>query len=232
MGYVGIWFLFGIATAFVASNRGANPILWFVFGILLGPVALLLSFLNGARCPACAKKISAKAIICPYCRTAFKATRVVAAESEAPNLASVTPPPLPVAKSSPVINRAVKIVGIAFAGVIVLGLLASLIPKSPRERAFESRLAESVKTDAARAEHISTPILSTGVTKANYDRIRTGMSYLEVVAILGQSGEELSRVELAGTSTVMYSWRKSFSVANMNAMFQNGKLVSKAQFGL
>ena len=69
------------------------------------------------------------------------------------------------------------------------------------------------------------------VTKAAYDRIETGMSYREVVALIGWEGEELSRSELAGYITVMYAW-KNPTGSNMNVMFQNDKVVSKAQFGL
>ncbi|KKK94050.1 hypothetical protein LCGC14_2686760, partial [marine sediment metagenome] len=70
-----------------------------------------------------------------------------------------------------------------------------------------------------------------GATRAKYARIKTGMSYAEVVAIIGTSGEELSRSELAGHTTVMYQW-KGTGISNMNAMFQNGGLITKAQFGL
>jgi hypothetical protein len=38
-------------------------------------------------------------------------------------------------------------------------------------------------------------------------------------------------VELAGIKTVMYSWQNPDG-SNMNAMFQDDKLVSKAQFML
>jgi len=59
------------------------------------------------------------------------------------------------------------------------------------------------------------------------------MSYEEVVTILGSAGTEQSRSSLGGITTVMHSWQGSGSFgANMNAMFQNGRLVSKAQFGL
>jgi hypothetical protein len=57
------------------------------------------------------------------------------------------------------------------------------------------------------------------------------MSYQEVVAILGEPGEEISRSDLAGTTMVMYQWSR-WNGANMNAMFQNDALVTKAQFGL
>lgn len=70
------------------------------------------------------------------------------------------------------------------------------------------------------------------VTMANYDRLRTGMTYRQVTAIVGPPDEEMARSEVAGYETVMYSWRQGMFGANMNVMFQNGRLVQKAQFGL
>jgi hypothetical protein len=70
-----------------------------------------------------------------------------------------------------------------------------------------------------------------GITLANYERLQTGISYAQACEILGKTGTEMSRSEMVGYVTVMYSWQGD-GVANMNAMFQNGKLVSKAQFGL
>ncbi|HMU33877.1 MAG TPA: DUF3862 domain-containing protein [Pyrinomonadaceae bacterium] len=68
---------------------------------------------------------------------------------------------------------------------------------------------------------------------ANYSKLKTGMKYAEVVKILGEEGEELSSNEIGGTKTVMYKWDGAAGWgANMNAMFQNDKLVSKSQFGL
>jgi hypothetical protein len=69
------------------------------------------------------------------------------------------------------------------------------------------------------------------VTKAEFDQIREGMLYEEVVRIIGASGELQSSSDLAGFKTVMYAWMNA-NGSNMNAMFQNGKLVQKAQFGL
>jgi len=69
------------------------------------------------------------------------------------------------------------------------------------------------------------------VTMAEFDRIENGMSYPEVIGIIGASGQQMSSSDVAGISTVMYSWANS-NGSNMNAMFQNGKLISKAQFGL
>jgi len=69
------------------------------------------------------------------------------------------------------------------------------------------------------------------VTLAEYEQIRDGMRYEQVRTIIGAPGEELSRSDVAGYTTVMYSWSNP-NGSNMNAMFQNGRLVNKAQFGL
>ena len=64
------------------------------------------------------------------------------------------------------------------------------------------------------------------------------MSCKRVVEIIGVDGEELSSSRTEGVpgvmesvTTVMYSWVNRDG-SNMNAMFQNDKLVQKAQFGL
>jgi len=69
------------------------------------------------------------------------------------------------------------------------------------------------------------------VTKSEYNRINDGMSYSQVCSIIGSNGEEMSRSDIGGYTTVMYQWVNS-NGSNMNAMFQNGGLVSKAQYGL
>ena len=76
------------------------------------------------------------------------------------------------------------------------------------------------------------------VTYYEYKRIQTGMSYKQVVAIIGVEGEEISRSKMDGIpgvmesiETVMYQWLNN-NGSNMNAMFQNDKLIQKAQFGL
>lgn len=69
------------------------------------------------------------------------------------------------------------------------------------------------------------------VTKGKYNQIAEGMSYVRVQLILGASGEEMSRATISDTTTIMYLW-KNPDGSNMNAMFQNGQLIAKAQFGL
>lgn len=102
-----------------------------------------------------------------------------------------------------------------------------------RQREEETRRREAVlASERAQRERL------VPVTKAEYDRIRDGMSYATVVSIIGKRGEELSRSHMGGVpgvmesiTTVMYSWQ-NVDGSNMNAMFQNDRLVMKAQFGL
>jgi hypothetical protein len=65
----------------------------------------------------------------------------------------------------------------------------------------------------------------------DYERTAKGMSYESVRSIIGSPGEELSRSDVAGYHTVIYAW-KNPDGSNMNAMFQHGELIQKAQFGL
>jgi cytoskeletal protein RodZ len=78
----------------------------------------------------------------------------------------------------------------------------------------------------------STPTAkSSGVTLENFNKIQTGMTYAQVVGILGEEGTVISENEIGDYKTVMYQFTGGFG-SNCNTMFQNGKLISKAQFGL
>jgi hypothetical protein len=69
-----------------------------------------------------------------------------------------------------------------------------------------------------------------------FNQIKTGMTYDEVVSIIGSKGELLSESDLGIGSeyvTTMWMWEGKGSIgANANVMFQDGKVVNKAQFGL
>jgi hypothetical protein len=71
------------------------------------------------------------------------------------------------------------------------------------------------------------------VSKSHFLALHSGMTYREAVKILGCEGDEVSRSDMAGFATVMYAWKGSiWSGANMNAMFQNDQMITKAQMGL
>jgi Domain of Unknown Function with PDB structure (DUF3862) len=90
------------------------------------------------------------------------------------------------------------------------------------------------------SEKVDTPAMSTSepavkendeVTMEEFNKIKNGMTYEEVVKIIGFEGTEMSSSEIGGIKTIMYSWQNDDG-SNMNAMFQNNKLNTKAQFGL
>lgn len=73
---------------------------------------------------------------------------------------------------------------------------------------------------------------SKGVTMDQFSRVQTGMTYREVVAILGEPTQQLSQVEVAGQRSAMFSWDGEGFGANCNVTFSNGQVMAKAQFGL
>ena len=111
--------------------------------------------------------------------------------------------------------------------LFILGVIGSLLN--------ESSTTSSSKPEAGfKMPSIGKQI----VTFDKYQRIQNNMSYSQVVAIIGAEGEEMSRNKMEGVpgvmesiETVMYQWVNS-NGSNMNAMFQNDKLIQKAQFGL
>ena len=133
-------------------------------------------------------------------------TLMIACTPSAPNTenarAPVTPSPLPTSSPSPTRPTA-----------------------SPKSTA--TPLTRSTPSDYSNAPS------NLGVTLAAYNALHEGMSYSEAVRILGSSGTELSSGGAeSGYATVMYQWKASSGVGNMTAMFQNGRLINKAQFGL
>ena len=73
---------------------------------------------------------------------------------------------------------------------------------------------------------------STGLTEENYDSIETGMTYDEVVNIIGEDGTNISESEVAGIKTVIYEWTASDGWGNATITFQDDAVINKAQFGV
>jgi hypothetical protein len=59
--------IFAIACAFVADRRGGAPLVWFVFGYILGPLAFAAAITGGKKCKFCNSGISKEAAVCRYC---------------------------------------------------------------------------------------------------------------------------------------------------------------------
>lgn len=77
------------------------------------------------------------------------------------------------------------------------------------------------------------PVNLPQITLNEFNQLFEGISYEAAIEIIGSSGDLLSESSLGGITTKMYSWDGNGDIgANANAMFQNGKLVTKAQVGL
>jgi len=74
-------FFLAKATAKVASNKGGKAELWFMAGILLPGLALVLAlFLDEQltkECPRCIRRVHSTARICGYCGHNFAANELV-----------------------------------------------------------------------------------------------------------------------------------------------------------
>ena len=75
------------------------------------------------------------------------------------------------------------------------------------------------------------PTRRSGVTMKDYEKLETGMSYSEVVKILGDSGKEVSSGEAAEGRTVTFVWGGD-QLGSISVTFQNDRLIQKSQYGL
>ena len=83
----------------------------------------------------------------------------------------------------------------------------------------------------------SSSVVSTAknyITKADYDQIQNGMSYEDVVKIIGSDGEQMSETGTKGDEyyTVVYDWKGKDGASNAVMEFQGDKLQTKSQIGL
>lgn len=103
------------------------------------------------------------------------------------------------------------------------------------EASTSDETATDTETETPAAEEPAESENNPGISKAEFDQIENGMTYEEVVQIIGGEGEVLSEVGEKGTElyTVMYTYDGETGLgANANFTFQNNKLQAKAQFGL
>jgi len=116
--------------------------------------------------------------------------------------------------------------------------LAKLAPaqyKQEQRRRADLQMRIAATQERAAAEDKQATFDGTGckVSLNQFYALQTGMRYSTAHKLLGCNGTEMSRVSLGGYNTIMYAWKGDGMLgANMNAEFQNGRLIAKAQFGL
>ena len=109
------------------------------------------------------------------------------------------------------------IVGIIiFFGFIVAAIIGSV--------SMNNGIQKSVSGVSSDSEYI---------TLEEYNKIENGMSYEEVVEIIGSNGVESATSSVEGYTTSIYTWYGNGTAgSNANVTFTNGKVFGKAQVGL
>lgn len=151
---------------------------------------------------------------------------------DAPEPANATSAATAVPSSTPAKGGCGKWVLIGAAVLIVLIVLATMIgPPPPSARPDAASGQASTGSVPAQEPESGSRLSLNRISADEFARIQEGMTYSEVVAIVGEPGEEISSSNMAGYTTKMYSWQ-NFDGSNANVMVQNGRVVMKAQFGL
>lgn len=117
--------------------------------------------------------------------------------------------------------------GKAIAGLI-LGILAIIITLNSQKA-----ISDALDTFSNDLNKIVNSEQEASLDLEKFNKIQTGMTYEEVIGIIGEEGTVMSENQIGNIKTTMYSWNGKGSIgANANVTFQNGKVISKAQFGL
>lgn len=132
-------------------------------------------------------------------------------------------------------KKLLKFIGFGFLGLVALIFIAVACTNTNTETtelAKEEAVApKKTEKKVEKKEKKNDP----GISMAEFEKVQTGMTYEEVVKIIGGKGEIQSETGAKGDEyyTVGYKWdgEKGFG-SNAIMMFQGNKLDTKAQAGL
>ncbi|MBY0621686.1 DUF3862 domain-containing protein [Sphingomonas ursincola] len=122
---------------------------------------------------------------------------------------------------------------------LAIGLLALVIVYArwvkPSRLSEAEAVPESILDNSQPApnlQDVAVPHLA-GISKSEFDSIRIGMTHQQVADIVGSPGEIMSESAYGGTRIVLVQWEGETGLAAAaNAMFENGRLFQKTQYGL
>ena len=126
--------------------------------------------------------------------------------------------------SSALCNRYCKPI---LATVALLVAVISLCCNGTPTPLVDSRQSPPPKASDTPAEPANDPVIVDRINLTNYYRVKDGMTYKQVETILGPATEEVA----SGGGVTLLTWKRLLG-ANTCITFQNGRVVSKAQFGL
>ena len=120
--------------------------------------------------------------------------------------------------------------------VVIIAIGGGASTQNNNSQQTSSAPATQTATET-QSETANTPTESTAndkaeVTLAQYEQIKDGMTYDEVLSIFGGKEDSSSESEIAGIKSEIRTWngKKAFSVATIG--FTDGKVSSKSQTGL
>lgn len=101
------------------------------------------------------------------------------------------------------------------------------------ETETEAEVLTEAVTEVPTEEVTEVPKNDEKMTLEEYNKIQNGMSYDEVVSIVGSPGTDTATSGAGGFTIRMVSWEGNGMLgSNANVTFTNGTVSGKAQFGL
>ncbi|HUV86989.1 MAG TPA: hypothetical protein VMX79_07735 [bacterium] len=129
------------------------------------------------------------------------------------------------------------IIGIVVVAVLLIGCLITVacfgtIRLSEEASKGATPSLETPVAPKTEAPVTETPEPSGAVTLANFNEVQTGMTYGDVSEVFGSPGELTAQSEFGGYKNEIYSWTATKGFGSATVTLMNGKVQSKAQFGL
>ena len=129
-------------------------------------------------------------------------------------------------------KKVFALIGLVFNTIAVIVVLIVLIGALTDKSTDTSTTSTTnvLETEISENEDVAT---DTGyATIEKFNEIKTGMTYEEVVEIMGSEGTVMSEVEVMDSITTIYYWYSWNHISNMNITVVDGEVIAKAQVGL